>query len=93
MVYPTKQQALDFIRQNAPIKTKKGFADVYKYIHQTIYNDETTEADMNEIMISFLTNTTDKAINTIDSTTARVTYSGLERLNIIVLFTPNFIYA
>ena len=57
MVHPTKQEVLDCIRQNAPIKTKKAFTDIFKYIHQFTYNDSTTENDVNEIMINFLTNT------------------------------------
>ena len=57
MVHPSKQQTLDFIRQNSPIKTKKAFTDVYKYIHQCTYHDDTDENDINDLMISFLTNT------------------------------------
>ena len=53
MVHPTKQEVLDCIRQNAPIKTKKAFTDIFKYIHQFTYNDSTTENDVNEIMINF----------------------------------------
>ena len=57
MVHPSKQQTLDFIRQNSPIKTKKAFSDVYKYIHQCTYHDDTNDNDINDLMISFLTNT------------------------------------